>query len=131
MTEQKAIEDIQRLSGLCKFGGDCMSCDICYRAVPMAIEALEKQGSYEQILWERDIAIKQLEDIGLSFGEKTDRVKEALEKQAGIERALKRLEEKLSQKHKLMLREDRDEIRYFYEMQMLKEAIEILKEEVG
>lgn len=41
--EEKAIKDIQTLSGLCKFSGDCMSCDICYNAVPKAIEALEKQ----------------------------------------------------------------------------------------
>lgn len=43
MKEQEAIKDIQTLSCLCKFGGDCMSCNICYKAVPMAIEALEKQ----------------------------------------------------------------------------------------
>lgn len=42
-TREKAIRDIQRLSGLCKFGGDCMSCDICYNAVPKAIADMEKQ----------------------------------------------------------------------------------------
>lgn len=29
-------------------------------------------GAYQQVKWERDIAIKQLEHIGLSLGEKTD-----------------------------------------------------------
>ena len=40
-------------------------------ALIMAIDAL---GAIEQIKWERDIAIKQLEDIGIAFGEKTDGV---------------------------------------------------------
>ena len=35
----------------------------------------------EQYRWERDIAIEQLESIGLSLGEKTDVVKDAIEKQ--------------------------------------------------
>ena len=30
------------------------------------------KSEVEQIKWERDVAIKQLEEIGLSFGEKTD-----------------------------------------------------------
>ena len=30
------------------------------------------KSAYDQVRWERDIAIKQLEEIGLSFGEKTD-----------------------------------------------------------
>ena len=30
---------------------------------------------YEQACWERDMAIKQLEEIGVGFGEKTDDVK--------------------------------------------------------
>ena len=47
-----------------------------------------------------------------------------------MERIVERLEDILDTKHKLSLREDRDEIRYFYEMQMLKEAIEIVKEEM-
>lgn len=47
-------------------------------AMEMAITAL---GAIEQIMWERDMAISQLEEIGVSFGEKMDEVKEALEKQ--------------------------------------------------
>lgn len=46
-------------------------------ALCMAIEAL---SSIEQIKWERDIAIKQLEEIGVGFGEKIDDVKEAVDK---------------------------------------------------
>lgn len=33
------------------------------------------RGVYEQVLWERDIAIEQLKSIGLGLGEKTDCVK--------------------------------------------------------
>ena len=48
-------------------------------------EAVEKSKSLEayvkQVTWERDIAVQQLEEIGVSFGEKMDFVKEAVEKQ--------------------------------------------------
>lgn len=35
----------------------------------------------EQIKWERDVAIAQLKEIGIGFGEKTDKVREAVAKQ--------------------------------------------------
>ena len=44
-------------------------------------EALMKVSVYEQIKWERDIAISQLEEIGISLGQKMDDIKEAREKQ--------------------------------------------------
>ena len=48
-------------------------------------EAVEKSKSLDayiqQILWERDIAIQQLEEIGISLGEKMDSVKETVERQ--------------------------------------------------
>lgn len=50
-------------------------------ALDMAIDALEKQSIYRQIKWERDVAIDQLKEIGLSLGEKADKVREAMEKQ--------------------------------------------------
>lgn len=37
--------------------------------------ALNALGAIEQIRWERDTAIKQIEDYGVSFGEKADCVK--------------------------------------------------------
>lgn len=37
-------------------------------------------GALDQIRWERDIAIQQLNQIGLCFGEKVDHIKEAIEK---------------------------------------------------
>lgn len=33
-----------------------------------------------QFMWERDVAISQLEELGLSLGQKVDHVKEAIEK---------------------------------------------------
>ena len=48
----------------------------------VAIEtAITTLGAIGQIIYERDIAISQLDEIGISFGEKMDEVKEALEKQ--------------------------------------------------
>lgn len=47
----------------------------------MCIEALKKEAINEQIMWERNIALSQLEEIGVGLGAKMDVVKEALEKQ--------------------------------------------------
>ena len=123
MTNQEAIELLDNLVGMIE---DNQNSDYD-KAFKMGIEALGKQGSYEQILWERDIAIKQLEDIGLSFGEKTDRVKEALEKQAGIERALERLDKESNFFHG----EPMGTLQKSYYCRGIEKAIEIIKEEVG
>lgn len=45
-------------------------------ATKLAIMAL---GAIDQVMWERDIAESQLKEIGVGLGEKTDRVKVALE----------------------------------------------------
>lgn len=44
-------------------------------------DLVSKGIAYNQVAWERDLAISQLNDIGLSLGEKTDNVKDAVEKQ--------------------------------------------------
>lgn len=49
MTAQEAIRDIQRLSSSCKHSGDCMACNICYKAVPMAIECMEEVEQYRAL----------------------------------------------------------------------------------
>lgn len=46
-------------------------------AMKVAISAL---GAIEQFRWERDVAISQLEELGLSLGQKVDHVKEAIDK---------------------------------------------------
>lgn len=42
-------------------------------------EVFTKAIALDQITWERNIAISQLNEIGLEFGEKTDRIKELIE----------------------------------------------------
>lgn len=47
------------------------------KAVEEAFMALACLGQY---MWERDVAISQLEELGLSLGQKVDYVKEAIDK---------------------------------------------------
>lgn len=44
-------------------------CHYITEALHMALNAL---GAIDQIRWERDIAIEQLEELGIGFGEKID-----------------------------------------------------------
>ncbi len=46
-------------------------------AMKVAISAL---GAIEQFKWERDVAISQLEELGLGLGQKVDHIKELIEK---------------------------------------------------
>lgn len=46
-------------------------------AINNAVLAL---NALKQICWERDVAIEQLSELGLNFGEKVDDVKEAINK---------------------------------------------------
>lgn len=73
MKVQEAIKDLREYADS-SWGG-------LNETFNMAIEALMGQCVCEQIKWERDIALSQLEEIGLGLGEKTDRVREALGKQ--------------------------------------------------
>lgn len=43
-------------------------------------QAMNALGAIEQYKWERDVALSQLKEVGLSFGEKIDEVKSALNK---------------------------------------------------
>lgn len=47
------------------------------KAVEEAFMSLACLGQY---MWERDVAISQLEELGLSLGQKVDHVKEAIDK---------------------------------------------------
>lgn len=44
-------------------------CEKITEALQLALAVIT---SYEQVKWERDIAIEQLADLGLSFGQKID-----------------------------------------------------------
>ena len=81
MTVQEAIKMMKyRVETAISIAGKGINGN-AYEDMYMAIEALEKLSVYEQIKWERDIAISQLEDIGCGLGRKMDDIKEALEKQ--------------------------------------------------
>ena len=41
-----------------------------YAAMKIAVDAL---GAYNQVKWERDIAIQQLHDLGVEFGERINK----------------------------------------------------------
>lgn len=76
-SEPKEIPFFEWLQGFLK--------KYCGGTVEECREAVKKSKSLDtyvkQVLWERDIAIQQLEEIGISFGENMDSVKEAVEKQ--------------------------------------------------
>ena len=74
MTEQEAI------NLLCQMYLSYFSTEE-KQALTTAIESLQKLSIYEQIKWERDVALEQLESIGVGLGRKMDDVKEAMEKQ--------------------------------------------------
>ena len=73
MTKEQAIEWLKSLN-YC----DGEETQEVAQAIDMAIKALEQQPSedcvslevYKQVVWERDIAIEQLKELGYSFGEK-------------------------------------------------------------
>ena len=74
MTEQEAI------NLLCQMYLSYFSTEE-KQALTTAIESLQKLSIYKQIKWERDVALDQLESIGVGLGRKMDDVKEAMEKQ--------------------------------------------------
>ena len=63
----KRIEDHMRVHHM-KESPNCMHIT---EALKMALNAL---GAIEQIAWERNIALEQLEELGLSLGQKIDGV---------------------------------------------------------
>lgn len=76
MTNKEAIKRIKDF-GLYHAIGDLPNSTYTVEAFEMAIRALENQdrgvvslGTYEQVRWERDVAISQLEELGYGFGEK-------------------------------------------------------------
>ena len=76
MTNQEAIKRIKEF-GLHHAINDLPHSTLTVEAFEMAIRALENQdrgvvsiGAYEQIKWERDVAISQLQELGYGFGEK-------------------------------------------------------------
>ena len=55
---EKAIEDLDTLKNCCKYNYNCGTCEICYKSVPKAQEALEKQKKIfelRDLVWGEDI----------------------------------------------------------------------------
>lgn len=52
-----------------------------YKQLGTLDEVKSKIGAFEQVRYERDVALEQLKEIGCEFGQKMDEVKSALEKQ--------------------------------------------------
>lgn len=63
MTREEAKKCVKRIRSYME-GGECWT-DAEFEAMDMAVAAL---GAIEQIQWERDTAIKQLNDLGYQFG---------------------------------------------------------------
>lgn len=78
---QKVIDAVERLNALKQFIGydkDSEIVQVTQKSLDMAIKALEQKpsndmvsrGLFEQIKWERDVAIEQLKELGYGLGEK-------------------------------------------------------------
>jgi len=61
-------------------------------AVEMAISALERieglEGASKQFMWERDIAISQLKELGYEFGQKIEPCEDAVSRDAVLKKAV-------------------------------------------
>lgn len=51
---KKAIENIERFKYTCQYRGSCGTCEACYSAIPMAVNALKKQASVKPIYSDYD-----------------------------------------------------------------------------
>lgn len=67
MTRGEAIKIIKGLVGTLEFSASQED------ALIMAIEALQHDVIFEQIKWERDVALQTLEEHGIGLGQKADR----------------------------------------------------------
>ena len=63
-------------------GGRCCGKTNFRTALLMGANAL---GVLEQVRWERDVAVSQLNELGLSLGQKVDHVKDAINKQVSMD----------------------------------------------
>jgi len=94
MTNQDAIIELQHTIDLIKQDGKDWLDERDIPILEAAISALQAQEEtvsrkvYEQISWERDIAVMQLKDLGYSLGEKIRTDGDTISRQALCEYAL-------------------------------------------
>ena len=90
MNNQKAIEILKDRAKSIKSGRDYFDryendewADKTKAELDEEVQALDHAincvGAIDQIKWERDIAIQQLNELGLDLGQKTDKVKRAIQ----------------------------------------------------
>lgn len=73
MAEYKDITPFIRDLTAMKQAYDAISLDGMIRALNDAPAAdVVSRATFEQVMWERDVAIQQLKDLGVGFGEKAD-----------------------------------------------------------
>lgn len=99
MTTEEAIQKVS--IGLLNGAIDCDDSDY-YKAIKvllnsiahsMSIKALEQEpsgetvslGVFKQVMWERDIAIEQLKELGYGFGQKIEPCDDAISRQAVLD----------------------------------------------
>ena len=86
MTNEEAIRYFKRHIDLYCVTG------ICREAEETAIKALEQQpsdtvsrGAFEQVMWERDVAIGQLKELGYGLGQKVEPCDDAISREAVLD----------------------------------------------
>lgn len=83
MTNKEAIEELKKVSTI------DMPIRLC-EAYYMSLKALDQEPSgetvsleaFKQVMWERDIAIEQLKELGYGFGQKIEPCNDAISRQA-------------------------------------------------
>lgn len=91
MSEYKKKMDIEEAISYCDWYKGARA--FCSEKTEAAIETLLAEyhsfkSAYEQIRWERDVAIEQLSEIGKSLGEKMDDIKAQQQEITALQKAL-------------------------------------------
>lgn len=66
-----------------------------------SVDELVSRKAYEQVLWERDLAITQLKELGHEFGEKTD-AEEFIERKR-LDAVIERIEQSAGDEENTMI----------------------------
>lgn len=83
MNREEATQWLEQIKNFLIYGGDEKFDAKRKEALDMAIQALEQEPC-EQIRWERDLAVKQLNDLGYSLGEKIRTCEDAISREQAI-----------------------------------------------
>lgn len=91
MTNEEIIKFLQSKQ-IPQCGDKVYTADEEYEAYQRAIDALEQQpsdtvsrGAFEQVMWERDVAIGQLKELGYGFGQKVEPCEDCISRQSALD----------------------------------------------